>query len=108
VILPMLLMLQTTPSAPPPPSEDEIVVIARKLQMIEVDLKVGKREGRMTLRSCRISRPSGRAEADAVPCEVAQQCMADGAASRKQLIACVEERSQVRLDALVASWRAAS
>jgi hypothetical protein len=107
VILAMLLMLQTASPAPPP-SEDEIVVIAQKLRLIEVDLKVGKRQGKMTLRSCRISRPSGRAEADAVPCDVAQQCMADGAASRKQLIACVEERSQVRLDALVAAWRAAS
>lgn len=103
----MLLSLQTAPSTPTP-SEDEIVVIAQKMRLIEVDLKVGKRQGKMTLRGCRISRPSGRAELDAVPCDVAQQCMVDGAATRKQLIDCVEGQSQMRMDAIIAAWRARS
>ncbi len=103
----VLLALQAVPPAPPP-SEDEIVVIAQKMRLIEVDMKAGKRRGKMELRRCRVTRPSGRAELDVVPCEAAAQCITDGVASRKQLATCVEERSNLRLDAIVAEWRARS
>jgi hypothetical protein len=103
----VFLALQAATPAPPP-SEDEIVVIAQKMRLIEVDMKVGKREGKMELRRCHVTRPSGRAELDVIPCDVAQQCMVEGVASRKQLTACVEDKSNARVDAIVATWRAAS
>lgn len=91
----------------PPPSEDEIVVIARKMRMIEVHLKAPMRHGKLILERCGIKRTTGYAELDAVPCEVAQQCMVSGPASRKELVTCVEQGSQVHLDAIVDRWRAA-
>lgn len=103
----VLLALQAAPSAPPP-SEDEIVVIAQKMRWIEVDIKASKRRGKLTLERCRVTRPAGRAELDAIPCAAAEACMLDNPTTRKQLSRCVEEKSQVRLDAVVAAWRAQS
>ena len=106
MILALLLALQT--ATPEPPNDEEVVVLAQKMRLIEVDMKVGKRDGKMALRRCRVTRPSGRAELDVVPCEVAQQCMIEGAASKKQLVSCVEHKSNARMDAIVTAWRAAS
>jgi hypothetical protein len=99
-----LALLAAAQAAPPP---DDILVIARKMQMIHVSIKAPKRDGRLALASCRITRPSGISELDAVPCAAAQECIADNPATRKILLGCVEERSQVQLDAIVARWRAA-
>ena len=107
MILSVLLMLQTAPPASPP-SEDEIVVIAQKMRLIEVDIKAPKRRGKLELQRCRVTRPTGRPELDAIPCEAATACMLDSPSTRKQLSQCVEEKSQVRLDAVVAAWRAGS
>lgn len=104
----MLALAILAAAAPTPPlAADEIVVIARKLRLIEVDLKASKKNGKLNLERCRINRPSGYAELDAVPCDVAQHCMIDTPASRKALQACVETGSQRRLDAIVERWRAA-
>lgn len=103
----LALALLSVPNPTPPPTEEEIVVIAQKMRFIEVDMQAVKRRGKLVLRRCRISRPSGFAEIDSVPCDVAQACMADAPASRKALALCVEQRSQTRLDQIVADWRAA-
>jgi hypothetical protein len=89
------------------PAEDEIAVIARKMRLIKGDIKAPRRDGRLVLERCRITRPSGDAELDVVPCAVTQSCFADAPADRKALQHCVEARSQVRLDEIVARRRAA-
>lgn len=104
----MLALLVAMQAVPPPPLQDDIVVMARKMRLIEVDMKVRKRGGRLELERCRITRSSGYAELDAIPCDVARQCMLDGPADRKTLARCVGERSQVRLDAVVAARRGLS
>ena len=90
------------------PSHDdaEIVVLARKLRQIQVDMKLGKQAGKMALRRCRLTRGSGEPELDAIPCDVAQQCIAEEAATRKQLETCVENRSNMRIDAILVARRA--
>ena len=108
------IALLTTPAAaqldpsPAPPAEEEIVVIARKMRQIEVDIKLGRKGGLVSLRACRITRGSGRAELDLVPCEMAQICLADGVTARKALVQCVETRSEARADAILAAWRASA
>lgn len=105
IALSLLAIAQAAP-LPPPASEQDIVVVARKLQLIEVDMKALKRGGFVMLDRCRVTKPSGHAELDAIPCGVAQECANDKLATRKALVACVEERSQRGLDAVIAAWRA--
>jgi hypothetical protein len=88
-------------------AEDEIAVIARKMRLIKVDIKAPRRNGQLVMERCRVTRSSGDAELDAVPCSVTQACMADNPADRKTLGRCVEERSQVVLDQIAARRRAA-
>lgn len=102
-----LSLLMAAGAASSPPADDEITVIARKMRLIRVSIKAPERNGRLVLERCRISRSSGDAELDAVPCEVTQACMSTRPADRKTLALCVEERSQVRLDEIVARRRAA-
>lgn len=104
--LALIAAAQTAP-LPMPTTEDEIVVVAEKMRYIEVNMKLPKRGGFVVLERCRVSKPSGYAELDAIPCSVAQDCMADAPTTRKALTNCVETRSQGRLDAVVAAWRAA-
>ncbi|WP_010544502.1 hypothetical protein [Sphingomonas elodea] len=104
MILPLLLLLQ---SATAPTPEEEIIVVSRQLRMIRVDLKAGKHAGGMTLQRCRILRGSGQADLDAIPCDVAEQCVASGVPTRRELKACVEDRSTDRINALLAARRAA-
>ena len=93
---------------PAPVTEEEIIVTARKMQWIEVDMKAPRRNGVLTIARCRVTKPSGHAELDAIPCGVAHECIADAPASRKLLARCVEDRSQGRLDAVAAAWRQAA
>ncbi|HEY1125560.1 MAG TPA: hypothetical protein VGE65_07995 [Sphingobium sp.] len=102
-----LSLLLASAAAPSTPAEDEIVVIARKMQMIRVDIKAPKRNGQLVLERCRISRSSGDAELDAVPCAVTQACMAEKPADRKVLRICVERQSKLRLEEIAAGRRAA-
>jgi hypothetical protein len=81
-----------------PVAEADIVVLARKLQLIEVDMKVPRRKGVLVMERCRITKSSGIAELDAVPCAVAVQCMTEAPDTRKQIERCVEARSRARLD----------
>ncbi len=104
LILPVLLLLQ---SAAPPPAEEEIIVVSRQLRMIRVDLKTDKHPGGVTLQRCRILRGSGQADLDAIPCDVAEQCAALGVPTRRELKACVEDRSTDRINAVLAARRAA-
>lgn len=103
----LLALLLQAAALPPAEPEQEIVVMARRLQMIEVDIKAPKKAGLVTLKSCRITKPSNIAELDAIPCGVAQECVASGLPTRKALQACVEQRSGERLDAIVAARRGA-
>lgn len=105
----ILVLLFALQSAMEPASGDdpEIVVIARKMRQIEVDMKLGRHDGSLALLRCRVTRPSGEAELDAIPCEVAQQCMAQAPSNKKQLVGCVENMSNRRIDAIVAARRAA-
>lgn len=100
MILPLLLQAV-------PPSEADIVVLAERMRMIEVDIKAPKRDGRLVIDRCRVTKPSGNAELDAVPCAAARACVAEPMTSRRALERCVDERSQPILDAIVARWRAA-
>lgn len=103
----MMLALALAQSAAAPPVADDIVVLARRLQMIEVDMKAPKRGGRLVLERCRITRSSGIAELDAIPCGVAQECVASGVATRKLLATCVETGSEQRVNAVAMARRAA-
>ncbi|MBO9671596.1 MAG: hypothetical protein J7485_13895 [Sphingobium sp.] len=105
-ILALSLMLAAG-AAPAPPAEDEIVVIARKMRFIKVDIKAPTRNGHLVLERCRVSRSSGDAELDAVPCEVTQACMTSNPKTRKDLRICVEQRSQLRINEIAARRRAA-
>jgi len=105
VILPLLLAWQEVPAAPPP-SDAEIVVMARKMRMLRVSVKAPKRNGKLVLQRCGIDNSTGNAAIDRIPCEVAQECIAEAPATRKQLAQCIEERSQPRLDAALAAWKA--
>lgn len=104
MLLPILLMFQTAPAFN---AEEEIIVVARQLRLIRVDLKTDKHKQGMTLQRCRIVRGSGRADLDAIPCDVAQQCVADGVATRNALKSCVEDKSTDRINAVLAARRAA-
>jgi hypothetical protein len=104
MILPILLMLQTSPAFN---AEEEIIVVSRQLRMIKVDLKADKRSAGMALRTCRIVRGSGQTDLDAIPCGVAQQCVDDGVPTRRELKACVEDKSTDRINAVLAARRAA-
>jgi hypothetical protein len=99
-----LAMLLLQPAAP---SEQEIVVMAQRMQLIRVSMRAPRQDGRLVLTQCRVTRSSGLAELDAVPCEVARQCMTGNPANRRALEDCVDQQSQGRLDAIVARWRAA-
>ncbi len=103
------IVLATAQAAalPPPTTEEEILVVAQKMRWIELDIKAPKRKGIVTIERCRVTKPSGYAELDAIPCSVAQECAAQKPATRKALAACTEERSNDRLDAVVAAWRVA-
>lgn len=105
MILPMLLALQeAVPDEVPP--EDEIVVIAQK-RFIDVDISAPRRAGALVLQRCRVTRPSGYPMLDAIPCEVARQCVRDNPwTTRKQLMRCIETGSNDRVDRIVAEWRA--
>ena len=103
----LALSLLAATSAAPPPADDEIMVIARKMRFIKVDIKAPRRSGKLVLERCRVTRSSGDAELDAVPCEATQACMAGNPETRKALGKCVEERSQVRLDEIATRRRAA-
>ncbi len=105
MILPILLMmLQTSPAFN---AEEEIIVVSRQLRMIKVDLKTDKGKDGLHLRSCRILRGSGHGDLDAIPCGVAEQCVADGVPSRRVLKDCVEDRSTSRINMVLASRRMA-
>lgn len=104
MILPILLMLQASPAFN---AEQEIIVISRQLRMIKVDLKTDKRKDGLSLRRCRVVRGSGQNDLDAIPCGVAQQCVADGMPSRRMLKDCVEDRSTDRINMVLASRRMA-
>lgn len=104
MILPLLLLLQSTA---PSPAEEEIIVVSRQLRMIKVDLKTDKHPGGVSLQRCRILRGSGQADLDAIPCDVAEQCVASGIPTRRELKACVEDRSTDRINAILAVRRAA-
>ena len=90
---------------PAPPTAEEIVVIAGKMRFINVDIKAPKRKGKLVLERCRIKTGTGNAEIDAIPCAVATDCMAAAPTSRRVLEACVEERSNTRLDEIFDRWR---
>jgi hypothetical protein len=90
-----------------PPLADDIIVLARKMQLIHVSIRAPKHDGKLVLGSCKITRPSGIAELDAVPCAAAQACIAENPDTRKALLGCVEQHSQVQLDAIVARRREA-
>jgi hypothetical protein len=104
VIVPILLAVQQVP-APDVPSEDEIVLIGQR-RFIDVDISAPRRQGYMVLQHCRVIRPSGYPELDAIPCEVARKCVRDNPASRKLLMRCIENGSNRQVDAVVAAWRA--
>jgi hypothetical protein len=104
ILLAALLQAAAPPSVEP---DQEILVMARRLQLIEVDIRAPRKAGLVTLKSCRITRPSNIAELDAIPCGVAQECVAAGLPTRKALQQCVEQRSGERIAALVAARRAA-
>jgi hypothetical protein len=105
VILTLLLAAQTA-APPPPPPEDEIVVIARKMRLIKVSMKAPKRDGRLVLTQCKVTRGSGDAELDAIPCDTAQACMESAPATRKELSACVTQQATARLNAVAAARKA--
>ncbi|WP_010216046.1 hypothetical protein [Sphingomonas sp. PAMC 26621] len=107
MILSLLFALQSGTS-PVTPIEPDIVVLANKLRRIDVDMKMEKRGGIVILRSCRVTRPSGEGELDAIPCGVAQQCVTEGVVSKRQLVACVEGKSNREIDAIVAARREAA
>ena len=98
----LLLVVQNAP----PLANDDIVVMAQRMRLIEVDMKARKRDGKLALDRCRVTKSSGNAQLDAIPCDVAQACMLGNPVTRKILARCVEEQSQVRLDAIVATGRA--
>ncbi|WP_167737565.1 hypothetical protein [Sphingomonas parva] len=104
MILLFLLALQSAPAAAAP-DDQEIVVLAQKLRRIDVAMKLRKKDGKAVLQRCALTRASGEAELDAIPCDVARLCMADGVTSRRQLEACVEQRSEKRIDAIIAARR---
>ncbi|WP_294333401.1 hypothetical protein [uncultured Sphingomonas sp.] len=108
MILPLLLLLQSaSPVQAPMQAEEEIIVVSRQLRMIKVDLKTDKHPGGVSLQRCRILRGSGQADLDAIPCDVAEQCVASGVPTRRELKACVEDRSTDRINAVLAARRAA-
>lgn len=102
-----LSLMAAAAASPAASADDEIMVIARKMRFIKVDIKAPTRNGHLVLERCRVSRSSGDAELDAVPCEVTQACMTSNTETRKVLRQCVEQRSQVRLDEIAARRRAA-
>lgn len=104
MLLAILLLLQASPAFT---AEEDIIVVARQLRMIKVDLKTDKHKEGMTLQRCRILRGSGQADLDAIPCDVAQQCVEDGVATRHALKTCVEDQSTDRINAVLAARRLA-
>ena len=105
----LALLLAAQQAAPAPPAEEaEIVVLARKMRLIKVDLKAPRRNGKMVLKACRVTRSSGIPELDVIPCDAAQACIAEEPKTGRELERCVEAKARVRLDAVVAARRARS
>lgn len=104
MILPLLLLLQ---DAPPQDvqAEEDIVVVARKMRFIDVRIVAPRRKGQLVLRHCSLSRPSGYAVLDAIPCDAARECILEKPLNRKILLRCVEQRSNARVDAIIARGR---
>lgn len=110
----LILALQASTPAPRdnvdqavPSSDTDIVVLAQRMRLIDVDIRAPRRNGRLTLVSCRVTNGSGNPEMDAIPCATAQECMASDPPNRRALEVCVEENSQIRLDELIMRWRRA-
>ena len=103
-ILALLLLLHPV-AASAGQDDQDILVIARKLRRINVNMKLVKWDGAMVLRRCEVTRASGEAELDAIPCAIAEACVAEGVNTRKQLVACVEDKSNRRINAIIAARR---
>ena len=93
--------------ASPVAVDDEIVVLASKLRTVKVRAITKKREGVLVLSKCRITRSSGDADIDAIPCAVAQLCADEKPTKTQVMQACIVEKSQERIDTLVLERRGA-
>lgn len=102
----MLLALAMQIATPPVDPADEIVVIARKMRSMRINMKAPRRDGRLVLERCRVTRSSGDAEIDAVPCAVAQACSDEGVTTRKALDNCVITRSVAQARSIANARRA--
>jgi hypothetical protein len=103
VILSALLLAAASPAA----VNDDIVVLAGKLRQVRVKANTKKRDGVLILTKCRMTRGSGDPEIDAIPCAVAQTCADERPTKAAVMQACLVEKSQERIDALVMERRAA-
>ena len=109
ILMSAILAAQASGAAPlpVPASEEEILVVAQRMQMLDVDMKVPRRRGVLVLERCRVKQTTGYAQLDAIPCQAAQDCMLTPPRTRKLLGECVEQRAQAQLNATVAAWREA-
>ena len=106
MILSAVLLLAT--AAASPPADNEILVLAQKLRLLEVDVDAGKRDGKLYIRRCRVTRGSGDPAIDTIPCDTARACLvtASPPTTRKELGVCVERLSERRIGALATERRA--
>lgn len=103
MIFAALLLATSAPTA----VDDEIVVLAKKLGTVKVKVDTKKRQGVLVLTKCRLTRGSGDAAIDAIPCAVAQLCADEKPNKARVMEACVVEKSQERIDALALERRMA-
>lgn len=80
---------------------DEIVVLARKLQAGKLGLKLGRKNGVITLKSCKLASSTGDPEVDLIGCAAVEDCVGRNLAKKRDLQACSNARSWELLDELV-------
>lgn len=102
-----LLLVQTpAPDAEAVPHDDpEIVVLGKKLSEVGLEFRADRVEGKTVLTSCTITKPSGDAEIDAIPCRVTEACVALQHKDSDDLVDCVKKRGREEVRALVGERR---
>lgn len=93
MILLALALVQPEVQPAPPPVDQDIVVLGRRLKGVRFKGGVD-RNGQVL---CRLTRSSGDAEIDAIPCRAVHECAVQPVRSSRDLQKCMAERLEANL-----------
>ena len=104
------ILLQAAVSAPAPQADSEILVVAPEKLIVRGHITARQHDGVLTIDRCSVTLGSSDPEINAIPCDLARQCMVGTAppATRKALGQCVNSQLNSRVAAMLTERRAAS